>query len=173
VIALLLGELGREWFEDLVRGLSMPLDEERASLRRGMLDRCGLTEEDVASKPLESVVKVLAALEATTPAATRRSAAVALFGSAAPRLDSLVHELELARTRVVLDDLDFDRRPVLAGGALTAYDTVLTALRAESDVEKRAAIVNGLLGSEGPALINAATAVREGVDHAWVFRYER
>lgn len=173
VIALLLGELGREWFEDLVRGLSMPLDEERASLRRGMLDRCGLTEEDVTSKPLESVVKVLAALEATTPAATRRSAAVALFGSSAPRLDSLVHELELARTRVVLDDLDFDRRPVLAGGALTAYDTVLTMLRAESDPEKRAAIVNGLLGSEGPALINAATAVREGVDHAWVFRYER
>lgn len=171
-IAALLGEIGREGFEELVRGLSMPLDDDRAALRRGMLDRCGVAEDDVAAKPLESLVKVLAALEATTPVATRRSAAVALFGAAAPRLDALVHELELARTRAVLDDMDFDRRPVLTGGALTAYDTMLTVLRAEPDAGKRARLVNGLLGAEGLSLINAATAVREGVDHAWVFRYE-
>ena len=172
-IGTLFGGVGQEWFEDLVRGLSAPLDEERGALRRGMLDRCGVSEDDVASRPLESLVKVLAALEATTPAATRRSATVALFGAAAPRLDSLVHELDLARARAVLDDLDFDRRPVLAGGALTAYDTVLTVVGAEADPEKRARIVTGLLGAEGPALLAAATAVREGVDHTWVFRYER
>ncbi len=172
-IEALFGKVGQEWFEDLVRGLSAPLDDERAALRRGMLDRCGLSEEDVAVRPLESLVKVLAALEATTPAATRRSAAVALFGSAAVRLDALIHELDLARARVVLDDMDFDRRPVLSGGALTAYDTMLTAFGAEADVEKRARMVIGLLGAEGPSLLAAATAVREGVDHAWVFRYEQ
>jgi hypothetical protein len=153
--------------------LSAPLDDERAALRRGMLDRCGLSEEDVAVRPLESLVKVLSALEATTPAATRRSAAVALFGTAAPRLDALIHELDLARSRAVLDDMDFDRRPVLTGGALTAYDTMLTVFGAEADAGKRARLVTGLLGAEGPALLAAATAVREGVDHAWVFRYEQ
>ena len=172
-IRTLFGGVGEEWFEELVRGLSAPLDEERGALRRGMLDRCGVSEEDVANRPLESVVKVLAALDATTPAATRRSATVALFGAAAPRLDSLVHELDLARARAVLDDMDFDRRPVLAGGALTAYDTMLTVFGAETDAAKRARMVTGLLGAEGPALLAAATAVREGVDHAWVFRYER
>jgi len=172
-IRTLFGGVGEEWFEELVRGLSAPLDEERGALRRGMLDRCGVSEEDVANRPLESVVKVFAALDATTPAATRRSATVALFGAAAPRLDSLVHELDLARARAVLDDMDFDRRPVLAGGALTAYDTMLTVFGAETDAAKRARMVTGLLGAEGPALLAAATAVREGVDHAWVFRYER
>ncbi len=172
-IGTLFGQVGQEWFEDLVRGLSAPLDDERAALRRGMLDRCGLSEEDVSVRPLESLVKVLSALEATTPAATRRSAAVALFGSAAPRLDALIHELDLARARVVLDDMDFDRRPVLTGGALTAYDTMLTVFGAETDTEKRARMVTGLLGAEGPSLLAAATAVREGVDHAWVFRYEQ
>ena len=172
-IRTLFGGVGEEGFEELVRGLSAPLDEERGALRRGMLDRCGVSEEDVANRPLESVVKVLAALDATTPAATRRSATVALFGAAAPRLDSLVHELDLARARAVLDDMDFDRRPVLAGGALTAYDTMLTVFGAETDAAKRARMVTGLLGAEGPALLAAATAVREGVDHAWVFRYER
>ena len=81
-IGTLFGQVGQEWFEDLVRGLSAPLDDERAALRRGMLDRCGLSEEDVSVRPLESLVKVLSALEATTPAATRRSAAVALCSSA-------------------------------------------------------------------------------------------
>jgi len=172
-IRTLFGGVGEEWFGDLVRGLSVPLDEERGTLRRGMLDRCGVSEEDVANRPLESLVKVLAALDATTPASTRRSATVALFGAAAPRLDSLVHELDLARGRAVLDDMDFDRRPVLAGGALTASDAMLTVFGAETDAAKRARMVIGLLGAEGPALLAAATAVREGVDHAWVFRYER
>ena len=172
-IGALFGQVGQEWFEDLVRGLSAPLDDERAALRRGMLDRCGLSEEDVAVRPLESLVKVLSALEATTPAATRRSASVALFGTAAPRLDALIHELDLARARALLDDMDFDRRPVLTGGALTAYDTMLTVLGSEADAGKRARMVTGLLGAEGPALLAAATAVREGVDHAWVFRYEQ
>jgi transcription antitermination factor NusG len=147
-IRTLFGGVGEEWFEELVRGLSAPLDEERGALRRGMLDRCGVSEEDVANRPLESVVKVLAALDATTPAATRRSATVALFGAAALRLDSLVHELDLARARAVLDDMDFDRRPVLAGGALTAYDTMLTVFGAETDAAKRARMVTGLLGAE-------------------------
>ena len=56
---------------------------------------------------------------------------------------------------------------------MTAYDTVLTLLNGQTDAADRAQTVVGLLGAEGPALLAAATAVREGVDHAWVFRYER
>jgi hypothetical protein len=171
-IEALFGDVGRGWFEELVRALSVPLDEERASFRRGMLDRCGVTEADVAAQPLESLVKVLAALEATPPA-RRRRAAEAIFGASAPRLDGLVRELELARTLAVLDGMDFDRRPVMSAGALTAYDTVLTLINGESDAAKRQRIVTGLLGAEGPALLGSATAVTEGVDHAWVFRYEQ
>jgi len=172
-VEALFGDVGRTWFEELVSSLSMPLDEERASFRRGMLDACGVTEDAVAAQPLESLGKVLTALEATAPAARRRRAAEALFGASAPRLDGLVRELELARTLAVLDDFDFDRRPVLSGGAMTAYDTVLTLLNGQTDAADRAQTVVGLLGAEGPALLAAATAVREGVDHAWVFRYER
>ncbi len=172
-IEALFGDVGRDRFEELVTSLSMPLDPERASFRRGMLDRCGVTEEAVAAKPLESLVKVLQALDATAPVSRRRRAAEAIFGAAAPRLDSLVGELELARSLALLDDMDFDRRPVLAGGALNAYDTVLTLINGETDPARRERIVAGLLGAEGPTLLAAATAVREGVDHAWVFRYER
>ncbi len=172
-IEALLGDVGRERFEDLVRGLSMPLPPDRAALRSGLLGRAGVTDEEVAAKPLESLGKVLAALDATRPTAARRSATVALFGTAAPRLDELVREVDLVRAHAILDDMDFDRRPVLAGGALNAYDTLRVLIDGEGDADRRAKLVTGLLGAEGPTLLAAATAVREGVDHAWVFRYER
>ena len=172
-IEALLGDIGRERFEDLVRGLSAPLPPDRAALRSGLLGRAGVSDDALAARPLESLAKVLAALDATRPTAARRSATVALFGSAAPRLDELVREIDLVRAHAILDDMDFDRRPVLSGGALNAYDTFRVLVDGEGDPDRRNRLVAGLLGAEGPTLLAAATAVREGVDHAWVFRYER
>ncbi len=169
----LLGDLGRERFEDLVRGLSMPLPAEQAALRQGLLEQCGVSADDVAARPLESLGKVIAALDATPSAARRRSAAGGLFGTAAVRLDELVREVDLVRAGAILAGMDFDRRPVLSGGALTAYDTFRTLVDDEPDADRRARMVAGLLGAEGPTLLGAAASVTEGVDHAWVFRYER
>lgn len=172
-IESLLGDVGRERFEDLVRGLSVPLDPERAALRSGLLGRAGVSDDDVAARPLASLAKVLVALDATRPTANRRAATVALFGSSAPRLDELVREIDLVRAHAILDEFDFDRRPVLAGGALNAYDTLRILVDGETDPDRRDKLVAGLLGAEGPTLLATAGAVREGVDHAWVFRYER
>lgn len=169
----LLGDVGRERFEDLVRSLSVPLDPERAAMRGGLLDHCGVSADDLAAKPLESLAKVVAALDATTPTSNRRAATVALFGAASPRLDELVREIDLVRAHAILDGFDFDRRGVVGGGAFNAYDAYRVLVDGEADAEARARLVTGLLGAEGPALDAAATAVREGVDHAWVFRYER
>ena len=169
----LLGDVGRERFEDLVRSLSMPLDPQRSAMRAGLLDHCGVTADDLAARPLESLAKVVASLDATTPTSNRRAATVALFGAAAPRLDELVKEIDLVRAHAILDGFDFDRRGVVGGGAFNAYDTYRVLVDGEADPEKRARLVTGLLGAEGPSLDAAATAVREGVDHAWVFRYER
>lgn len=172
-IESLLGDVGRERFEDLVRGLSLPLDPERAALRDGLLGRAGVSADDLVARPLVSLARILAALDATTPTANRRAATVALFGRAAPRLDELVKEVDLIRASAILADFDFDRRPVLAGGALNAYDAFRTLVDGETDPDRRARLVTGLLGAEGPTLLAAASAVTEGVDHAWVFRYER
>ena len=172
-VETLLGGMGREWFEDLVGSLNQPLDPQRETLRRGMLNRFGVTEAEQASKRLEALAKVLVGLDGIPSTPARRSAAMALFGRTATRIDSLAMELELARTLVALDDVDFDRRPVLAGGALNAFDTVRTIVDGQPDAAKRSQLIEGILGAEGPTLYAAATAITEGVDHAWVFRYEQ
>ncbi len=169
----LLCGMGREGFEELVGSLNQPLDPQRETLRRGMLNRFGVTEAEQASKRLEALAKVLVGLDGIPSTPARRSAAMALFGRTATRIDSLAMELELARTLVALDDVDFDRRPVLAGGALNAFDTVRTIVDGQPDAAKRSQLIEGILGAEGPTLYAAATAITEGVDHAWVFRYEQ
>ena len=37
----------------------------------------------------------------------------------------------------------------------------------------RDSLILGLFGPQGPALFAGALAVHEGIDHSWVFRYER
>jgi len=77
-----------------------------------------------------------------------------------------------------------DRRAVEAGGALGAFDAVRDRV-ASAPAADRNAQLRGLLGVEGPELYDRATAEGrfdqqthawvegEGVDHAWVFPYER
>jgi len=168
----LFGDLGVEWIEALSRGLAAPSDPEHEAARTAALAAVGVAAEDLQKAPLESLARVVAALDRTTSGSIRREQATALFGPAASRLEALVGELANARALAVLHDFELDRRSVVAGGPRNAFDHVRTAVELESDPAKRARILEGLLGPEGPALFTAATAVHEGIDHAWVFRYE-
>jgi len=172
VVRELLGDHGIEWIEDLSRALAGPADGDRATVRTAALDRVGISAEMLAAAPLGALAKAIAAVDELEGTASRRAEAAALFGPAAERLDELARELGLARTLVVLDDLGLDRRRLGAGGARAAFDAVSTAVDAEPDPATRGRLLVGLLGPEGPTVYTRAKAVNEGIDHAWVFRYE-
>lgn len=172
IVRTIFGDMGIEWIESLSRGLAEPVDAARQAVRTAALARAGVTADALASKPLESLAKVLAALDKIGGLAARREEATALFGPAASRLDSLERELATARAIALLDELSIDRPRLLAGGARGAYDAIHDVVESEPDAAKRARLLRGLLGPEGPMLYAAATAVHEGIDHAWVFRYE-
>ena len=173
----LLGDLGIQWLEELSRGLAAPLDPNQEVLRAASLKRIGVTPADLASQPLYALANVIHALDSIgrkggSQGDSRQSVAAAVFGPAARRLESLAKEVAAARTLVVLNGLQLDRKKVEAGGPRAAFDAVRIEVAAESDQAKRALLLQGLFGPQGPALYAAATAVHEGIDHAWVFRYE-
>jgi hypothetical protein len=96
-----------------------------------------------------------------------------VVGPAAPRIEWLAREVEAARTLGALDDLGIPPGDVLrAGDARAAFDAVQPFLAAETDADRRKQLVRGLFGPRGPAIHAAAATVHEGIDHAWVFRYE-
>ena len=172
VVRDLLGDHGIEWIEDLSRSLAAPVDDARAAARGAALERVGVTPGELASEPLAALAKAIAAVDAIESSAARRAEAVALFGGAADRLEALAKELSLMRALVVLDDLGLDQRRVAAAGPRAAFDALEAAVDAEPDPAKRARILLGILGAEGPTIYATAKAVNEGIDHAWVFRYE-
>lgn len=172
IVRTIFGDMGIEWIESLSRGLAEPVDPARQAVRTAALARAGVAAEALASKPLESLAKVLAALDKIDGLAARRAEVTALFGPSAPRLDALERELATARAIALLDELPIDRPRLLAGGARAAYDVIHDLVESEPDATKRTRLLCGLLGPEGPVLYAAATAVHEGIDHAWVFRYE-
>ena len=102
----------------------------------------------------------------------RRREADALFGAAADRLEALARELGLVRALVVLDDLGLEQRKLAAAGPRAAFDAVSAAVDAEPAAARRSSLLLGLLGAEGPTVYAAAKKFNEGIDHAWVFRYE-
>jgi hypothetical protein len=172
IVRNIFGDMGIEWIENLSRGLAEPVDPARLAVRNAALDRVGVAPEDLASKPLQSLAKVLAALDKIGGLAARRAEATALFGPAASRLDAVERELATARAIALLDELPIEQPRLLAGGPRGAYDAIHDLVESEPDAAKRARLLCGLLGPEGPLLYAAATAVHEGIDHAWVFRYE-
>lgn len=122
--------------------------------------------------PFARLAALLPGLDALPPAA-RRNAAEAVMGPAAARLDWLAREVGVARTLGALGGLGVDPAAVLrAGDGRAAFDTVQPFLAAESDPARRRQLIRGLFGPRGPALHAAAAAMHEGVDHAWVYRYE-
>jgi hypothetical protein len=140
--------------------------------RRAALERLGLADATLPPDPLAALTALLPGLDALPPGA-RRSVAEAIVGPAATRLDWLAREVGVARTLGALGELGVDPAAVLrAGDGRAAFDTVQPFLAAEPDPARRRQLIRGLFGPRGPALQAAATAVHEGIDHAWVYRYE-
>jgi hypothetical protein len=172
VVRDLFGDHGLEQIEDLARALAAPAEGAREATRAAALARVGITGADLADQPLETLAKAVAAVDAIESNASRRAEAAALFGPATERLELLAKELSLARALVVIDDIGLDQRRLSTAGPRAAFDALETAVDSEPDPAKRSRILLGLLGAEGPAIYATAKAVNEGIDHAWVFRYE-
>lgn len=167
------GDLGIPAIEDLTRALAGPVDADRDAARRAGLARLGLTPEKVAAQPLESLAQVVRALEsAATPDERMRSAA-AVFGPAARRVEQLAKDLAAARAAAVLEDLQARRGDVGQGDAAATFAALQRLLESHPVAEQRAPMLAALFGPRGPQLYAAAAAVHEGIDHEWVFRYER
>ena len=167
------GDLGIQGIEDLTRALAGPVDAQRDAARRGALERIGLTPEQAATQPLETLVKVVRALEAAPTYEDRVRAATAVFGPAGRRVDQLAKNLAAARAVAVLEDLQ--ARPQDVGGedAIATFASLQRLLESHPEVERRPEMLQGLFGPQGPELYAAAVAFHEGIDHDWVFRYER
>lgn len=165
----LFGDVGLLAIDDLVAAVEKPA----GAAQRAALEKLGVTAEAAAGKPLESVVRVVRELESQPTVTGRRTAAATLLGPAAPRVDQLARQVALARALATLEALEIDPREIVeAGGALEAFEAFRPAVDAETDRGKRAAFLEGLFGPRGPALYAAAAVLNEGIDHAWVFRYE-
>jgi hypothetical protein len=174
-VKALVGDLGIESIEDLSRALAGPVDPERDAARRTALSKVDLTPETVAQKPLESLAKVVRAIEAAASFEDRRQLAAAFFGPAGRRVEQLGKDVAIARSLAVLEDIQAPLREIEDGDALAAFAAAQKFIESapETDAARRKQLLQGLFGPRGPALYAAAGAVNEGVDHAWVFRYER
>jgi hypothetical protein len=99
--------------------------------------------------------------------------AAAFFGPAGRRVEQLARELASARTVVALEDLEGAPRDIERGDALAAFAAMQRLLESDTQPARRQDVLRGLFGPRGPELYAAAAAVHEGIDHAWIFRYER
>jgi hypothetical protein len=167
------GELGIQAIEDLTRALAGPVDADRDATRRAALEKLGLTPEQVAAKPLESLAKVVRALESAPTYDDRARAAAACFGSAERRVEQLARDLASARALAALEDVEGGADEVTRGDSLAAFAAVQRLLESDPQQGRKQEVLRGLFGPRGPELYAAAAAVHEGIDHAWVFRYER
>jgi len=165
------GERGVAALRDLADELVRPVDPERDAARRAAFERAGVSAEDVAKAPLAAVVELLTPLESLAPP-ERREVAAALFGQSGEMIAWLVREVQAARALATLESLGLPLREVTRGDALTALESLETALQGETEPARIDARLRALFGPRGPSLYRAAVAVHEGIDHAWVFRYD-
>ena len=172
LVRAVFGDLGVEYFEQLSRALAGPVDAGQDAVRRQALAAIDLTPEGVQQKPLDSLAKVLEVLADTPPGGPRQRRAEAFFGPAATRVGSLTRELSMARSLAALDTIDVNTQRLPGSDGLAAFDLLWPAIRAEQDPERRERLLEGLFGPRGPTLYARATEVPEGIDHAWVFKYE-
>lgn len=172
LVRAVFGDVGVEYFEQLSRALAGPVAAGQDAARRQALAAIDLSPEAVQQKPLDSLAKVLEALADTPPGGPRRRRAEAFFGPAAARVGSLTRELALARSLAALDTIDVNTQRLPGSDGLAAFDLLWPAIRAEQDPERQERLLEGLFGPRGPNLYARATEVPEGIDHAWVFKYE-
>lgn len=167
------GDGGAETFERLARAVAGPADAGRDATRREALKAIELTPEKAEQAPLDALARMIDAVASLPAGPARRARAEAFFGPEAGRLERLAKELAMARTVAALEAVDVDRRRLAGTDGLGAFALIRPALEAEADSEKRQALLTAFFGPRGPALYAAATEVTEGIDHQWVFRYER
>jgi hypothetical protein len=157
----------------------LPAGPRRIEAVRNLLgDRAavGLDEAERAvgpqaeGKPLEFLAALVREASAL-PEADRRRRMAAVLGPAAVQIDGLVREVAIARRMAVLDAAGMTPDTLSAAGPLAVFDAVDAAAKGMGEDARRRFMV-GLFGPRGPALYAAATEVHEGIDHAWVFRYE-
>jgi hypothetical protein len=167
----LFGDAGVESIEALARAAAGPVDAALDTARRKALQPLGLTPEAVAAKPLESLAKIARGLDAAPDLATRKAQAMAVFGEAAPRLDGLRRAVAIARTLAAIEATEADPALIARLDARDAFEAIATAVGA-APADQRDKLVAAMFGPQGPELFREALAVNEGIDHAWVFRYE-
>ncbi len=201
VLRELFGDLGVASIEELAAAAAGPVEGSLDARRRAALEPIGLTPEAVAREPLTSLATIVRLLESKPDAATRRVAAAEIFGAAGRRIDWLAEAVARARGLATLRAIDANTATIAAGDALAAFEAARPAIDgldeddgkrlvemlddqdarreriATLDAEARAQavaglVLQGLFGARGPQMYAAAVAVHEGVDHAWVFRYE-
>jgi len=165
----LFGDLGIPAIEGLSRAVAGPAD----AARRAALDRLGLKPDQVAAQPLESLAAIVRALESAPTYEERVRMAEAFFGGEGRRIDQLAKGLSAARAAAVLEELDARPGQLGRADALAAFTTLQKLLETHPQQDQRNRLLQGLLGPRGPQLYAAAAAVHEGIDHEWVFRYER
>lgn len=172
VVKQVFGELGPDHFEELARGLVGPADADRDAARRAAMTAIKMKPEDAAKKPLLAIADVVRGLEASATVPERRRQAAAFFGEAGRRIESLARDLAADRALAALDEIDVPTRAIIDTDAMGAFDLVRVAIGSRPKPEERKKLLQGLFGSLGPELFAGATRVHEGIDHAWVFRYE-
>ena len=201
MLRLLFGDLGVTSIEELVAAAAGPVDPTQDARRRAALTALGLTPEGIAREPLSSLATIVRALESKPDGAAQQAAAAEIFGAAGRRIPWLADAVAKARGLATLRSIDATLPTIAGGDARAALDAARPAIdgldeadrtrilaslpegdaRRERitalDDEPRARavvdlVLQGLFGSRGPDLYAAAVADEEGVDHAWVFRYE-
>jgi hypothetical protein len=158
----------------------LPVGEQAAAIRAAIGD-LGVAYLDelldlVPSRkdvsPLVSLAVLVEGVAKLPGEAARRQKLADMFGPAARRIDWLARETILARQTVALDAANVDPRTLAAAGPQQAFEIVHERLREIADAATRQSLVEGLFGPRGAALYAEATKQHEGIDHAWVFRYE-
>jgi hypothetical protein len=167
------GDLGIQAIEDLTRALAGPVDADRDQARRAALEPLGLSPEKVAAKPLESLAQVVRSLESAPTYEDRVRAAAAIFGPAGRRVETLAKDLAAARAAAVLEELQARPGDIGREDAAATFAALQRLLESYPDAARRPQMLQGLFGPRGPQVYAAAAAVHEGIDHEWVFRYER
>jgi hypothetical protein len=159
---------------------ALPVAEQAAAIRAALGDLgvahvdelLDLVPDQKDVSPLVSLAVLVDGVARLPGEAARRQKLVDMFGPAARRVDWLARETILARQAVALDAANVDPRALSGLGPQQAFESVHERLQEIPDAATRRRLVEGLFGPRGAALYAEATKQHEGIDHAWVFRYE-
>lgn len=172
VVRQVFGGQGAAVLEDLAREAAGPVDGERERIRRKALAGMDLTPEAFGTAPLGALANVLRQLESLPSASARAAAAAEVFGPTGNRVEWMRRQLAAARSVLALEAVGIEPRRLTAGDARAAFAAIQPAVAAEPDAQRRMTVLRGLFGPGGAALYADAAGVHEGIDHAWIFRYE-